>query len=146
MNGPATAATMSPAIPLPPMPRTTTELTSSIDGSPSSPFARSAAAATCSGRASVAAEIPCESLACAPPTADPPAARLEAQADGPTVEAVLLPGGEGGRHLLAHRLLVVDRGVDLAGRRVALELLPQLVERTVGLGHDLQHQHGGDQP
>ena len=66
MNGPATAATMSPAMPLPPMPSTTTDVTSSIRGSPDSPFDRSAAAATCSGRVRVAASIPWESRARVP--------------------------------------------------------------------------------
>src|SRR5438046_79822 len=65
-SGAATAATLSPGMPVPPMPSTTTALTSSISGSPARPFDRSAAAGTCSGRARVASRVPWESVACVP--------------------------------------------------------------------------------
>src|SRR5207302_5579980 len=63
MKGPAVAAMMSPAMPLPPMPRTTTWSISPASGRPGSPRARSAAASTCSGREAVASSMPWESSA-----------------------------------------------------------------------------------
>src|SRR5215211_4586362 len=50
LTGRATAAATSPAMPLPPMPTTTTEVTSSAEGSGTTPRSSAASApATCSG-------------------------------------------------------------------------------------------------
>src|SRR5262245_26031068 len=58
MNGDAVASRMSPAIPLPPMPRTTTFSIWSCAGRPSTPRASRAAVSTCSGKAAVTSHIP----------------------------------------------------------------------------------------
>src|SRR5687768_17477147 len=61
MNGPAVAARMSPATPLPPMPMTTTCSMRSRSGRSSRPWARTAASCTCSGGPAAAASMPSES-------------------------------------------------------------------------------------
>src|SRR4051794_33661899 len=58
MNGPAIACTTSPAMPLPPIPRTTTCSMSSCSGRDSSSAPWAAAAATCSGSAAARSNIP----------------------------------------------------------------------------------------
>src|SRR4051812_18149052 len=61
MNGPATTGRTSPAMPLPPMPRTTTFSMSSWSGRPPTSAAWAAATSICSGSAAAASNRPSES-------------------------------------------------------------------------------------
>ena len=62
----------------------------------------------------------------------------------PAVQVVGRRVREGAGDPLDHGLGVIDLGVDLARRRVALERLAQLRQRLAGVAHEFQHDQRGD--
>src|SRR3954452_1420372 len=117
MNGPASAVITSPAMPLPPMPSTTTFSIASRSGNPVTPSAAFTASATCSGKASVTSHIPSVSRRASVTSA------IERRLDA-------LRGGLGDEPLV---LRVVDRLglVDEHDRDVVADRVPALEARVV---------------
>src|SRR5438552_4525457 len=150
MRGAAVASRMSPATPLPPIPRTTTFSISSRVGSPSMPRATLAAAATCSGRRAVTPNMSSVSRARV----------TRRRSTCPLSRRRLLPGGldalglglgqEATVLVVAHRLGLVDEhdgdvvldGVPALQARVVEGLLVLEVDQralVLGAGEDLEH-------
>src|SRR5918995_172775 len=125
MNGPPTAASTSPAVPLPPMPSTTTLSISSAGGSPPMPVEALAASATCSGKRAARPNMSWLSSTSLAPVTSTIEGRGDALRLGLGQEAVVLGVVDGLGLVDQH-----DRDV-LADGVAALE--PRVVERVLVL-------------
>ena len=147
MNGAAAATSTSPAMPLPPIPSTTTFSTRSWPGRPPMPWAADTAASTCSGRPAVAPHMSRESTgsgdgwtvavapavavtkADAPPVdAAPPASALAVRRACSASSTARRLVDQHDRDAVPHRVAAVEPGV------VEQVLVGEVQERALVLG------------